>query len=110
MPKTESKNFRISELIRESAARLIERETNRSSLITVTRVMIKENLKKAVIFVTVMPESQKDEVLAFLRRMRTDIRRELVKHARMPRAPMIEVAYDEGEKARERIEELSKEM
>jgi ribosome-binding factor A len=105
-----TKRERLAEIIREASATFIERETNNASLITVTRVELTDNLKKAVIFVTVMPESKTDEAVAFLRRLRSDIRHDLVKHHRLPRAPMIDIMNDAGEKHRMHIEQLLKDI
>lgn len=105
-----SKYDRLSEVIREAAAVFIEQETNGGSLITVTRVELTDNLKKAIIFVTVMPESKSDEAIAFLRRLRGDIHHDLVKNHRLPRAPMIDIMLDAGEKHRMHIEQLLKDI
>lgn len=105
-----TKSEKIGERIRENVALFIEREASRDSLITVTRVFVEDNLKKATIFVTVMPESKKDEALAFLRRLRSDMLHFLKKSGSLPRPPFLDIIYDAGDKNRVRIEEISKEI
>jgi ribosome-binding factor A len=105
-----SKREKLGEAIREHSAMFIEREANPTSLITVTRVEVDDRLKKAIIFVTVMPESKKDEALSFLRRIRSDLHSYLRKSARIPRPPTIDIMDDVGEKHRQNIERIIKEV
>lgn len=109
-PQHGSKREKLGEAIRVHAAMFIEREQNPTSLITVTRVEVDDRLKKAVIFVTVMPESKKDEALSFLRRLRSDLQHYLQKNGRIPRPPMLDIMDDVGEKHRQNIERIIKEV
>lgn len=106
----EGKRERMAEAIREQAAMYIKREANPTSLITVTRVELDDRLKNATIFVTVMPESKKEEALFFLRRIRSDLHRSLRKFANIPRPPTINILEDIGEKHRQNIERIIKEV
>ncbi len=105
-----SKREKMGEAIRASAAMFIKREANPTSMITVTRVEVDDRLKKATIFVTVMPESKKDEALSFLRRIRSDLLHSLRKDAKIPRPPIIDIVEDIGEKHRQNIERIIKEV
>ncbi len=105
-----SKREKLAEAIREQAAVFIEREANPTSLITVTRVEVDDRLKKGIIFVTVMPDSKKEEALSFLRRIRSDLQHHLQKSGRIPRPPMLDIVDDVGEKHRQNIERIIKEV
>jgi ribosome-binding factor A len=105
-----SKREKLGEAIREQSAMFIERESNNTALITVTRVEVDDRLKKAIIFVTVMPDSKKDEALSFLRRLRGDLHHFLLKSGRIPRPPTLDIVEDVGEKHRQNIERIIKEV
>lgn len=105
-----SKREKMGEAIRAAAAMFIEREASPVSLITVTRVEVDDRLKNVTIFVTVMPDNKKDEALAFLRRIRTDLHHSLRKSANIPRPPTIDIVEDIGEKHRQNIDRIIKEV
>lgn len=105
-----NKREKMGEAIRAAAAMFIEREANPTSLITVTRVEVDDRLKNASIFVTVMPESKKEEALSFLRRIRSDLHRSLRRNANIPRPPTIDIIEDVGEKHRQNIERIIREV
>jgi len=98
---------RLAEDIKKNTSEFIARESNYSSLITVTRVILNDSLKSAQILITVYPEDKKDEVLDFLKRQRTNIRDYLMKKIRSRIIPFIDFFNDEGEKNRQRLDELS---
>jgi ribosome-binding factor A len=102
------KDLKLKELLRELAAEFFSRESNRTSLITITSVELKERNSKAVVLFTVMPEDQEPAALDFMRRKLSDFREYVGKHARMMRLPFFEVAIDKGEKARQRLDEISR--
>jgi ribosome-binding factor A len=62
---------KIREALRETAAEFLAREAGRESLITVTRVDMNEDGHRAVIFITVLPESAEESALAFAQRHRS---------------------------------------
>lgn len=97
----------FAEAMRQSAAEFLGRESNRTSLITVTRVEIADNLKRATIFLTVLPDSEEEAALAFAKRKRGIFRGILEKELRLNPLPFIDFAIDEGEKNRQRLDELS---
>lgn len=105
-----SKREKLAEAIRAQAAMFIMREANPTSLITVTRVEVGDKLKNATIFVTVMPESKKEEALSFLRRSRTELLHHLRKSAAIPRPPTLDIVDDVGEKHRQNIERIIREV
>ena len=100
---------RVFDIIKESASKFIQEESNRASLITVTNLMLSKDFKKVSIFVTVLPEDQENKVEDFLKRKRKDFKEYLKKNTRLNRIPFIDFEIDKGEKHRQRIDELSKE-
>lgn len=101
------KHERLEQVLRQAAAEYINRESNRSSLITVTGVHVTDDFSRARILVSVLPEEKEEEVLAFLRRSRSDLREELEHSWRMGKPPFIDFSIDNGEKNRQAIETLS---
>lgn len=103
------KRGKMEEVIRRNAAMFIEIEAGVNPLISVTKVMTDDRLKKADIFVSVLPENKEEEALNFLRRKRPEFREYLEKNMRSRIVPHIDFLIDNGEKNRQRIEELSHE-
>ena len=101
------KDEKIKEAIRHAAAEFLERESNRTALITVTDVSLRARGRVAVILFTVLPAEGEREALAFLKRQRSALRGYIAKRVRMQRLPLIDCAVDVGEKNRQRIDELS---
>lgn len=94
------------EQIKEIVARFIERESNKTALITVTRVELDEKGRTGTIYISVMPESGESSALNFLKRKRIEIKEALKDGLAIHPIPFIDVAIDEGEKARQTIDAL----
>ena len=94
------------EQIKEIVARFIERESNKTALITVTRVELDEKGRTGTIYISVMPETGEDSALNFLKRKRIEIKEALKNGLAIHPIPFIDVAIDEGEKARQTIDAL----
>jgi ribosome-binding factor A len=105
---TASRNQKKELQIKEIAARLIERESNKTALITVTRVVLDDKARNGTIFVSVLPETGEDSALNFLKRKRKELREAITKGLPVHPIPFLDVAIDEGEKARRKIETLLK--
>jgi ribosome-binding factor A len=103
------RKIKIEEMIRESAARYIERESNKTTLITVTRVELYERGRRATIYCTVMPVENENDALHFLKRQRSEIRDEIKRNLNIHTIPFLEIEIDNGEKARQTIDALLKE-
>lgn len=104
------KHEKIEHLIQKLAGEFIERESNRNSLITVTRVYLPTDLKSAKIMITVLPEGQEENALNFLKRMRGEFKDYFKKHAKVGRIPFFDFELDKGEKLAQRIRSLSEEI
>ncbi len=106
----DQQNEKIKEIIRELAATFFSRESNRQSLITVTAIDMYNRGSKAVILMTVLPESKEEQVIDFAHRQLTDFREYVQKNSRIARVPFFEVRIDTGEKNRRRIDEIGKNL
>jgi ribosome-binding factor A len=99
---------KVAELLKKLAAEYLVRESNTSSLITVTRTDVASDLKKATIYFTVLPESEEQSVVEFLSRKEYDFKEHIKKNASLQYLPKTSFVLDLGEKNRIKIEELSK--
>ncbi len=104
--KKSQRQKRVEELIREIASNLIARESNRTSLITVTRINISPDLKKCDIYVSVFPENAQESALNFLKRKRKELRSEVKSKANLRNIPFFDFNIDWGEKNRQAIENI----
>jgi ribosome-binding factor A len=92
-------------LILATAGDWITRNSNRNSLITLTRADTTADGKKLLIFYTVLPESQSVPAHEFLTRHGDDIRNYVKK--KMKREPAwFRFIVDTGERNRERVSDL----
>jgi len=105
---TEHRKIQVSEMIAHTAAEFIERESNRQSLITITRADVSTDFKKASIFFTVFPESEEAHAIEFMKRNRKNFREYFKKHARMKTLPRFDFEIDTGEKHRLHVDTISK--
>jgi ribosome-binding factor A len=99
----------LSNLIHLAGA-YIAMEAGRTTLITPTRVDISPDRKNAIIFVSVFPDSESNNAINFLARHRDTFRQYLKQHGRFAILPFIKWELDYGEKNRQRLDELSKEI
>ncbi len=93
--------------LREVAAEFLMRESNRQSLITVTEARVDEKGQRALIFITVLPDSAEAQALEFANRNKREFGQFLLKRVRGMRIPQVEFIIDKGEKMRQRLDELS---
>ncbi len=100
---------KIEEAIKEIAARFVERESNKTSLITVTRAELHERGRAATIYITVLPETGEDSAINFLKRKRVDLRTAIKEGVNTRNIPFIDVEIDTGAKALHTIEALLRE-
>lgn len=100
---------KTARLIREAAAEYVARESNYTSLITITHVHVSSDLKEARIFFTAYPDDKEEVVLAFLKRHERDFKTVLKQRAKLVRLPAVHFALDRGEKNRQRLDEIVQE-
>ena len=101
---------RVVSLIRELAAAFIQAEANPNPLITVTQVTTSPDYKKVTIYVTTIPEGRENDAIVFLTRHASDLRYYLKKKSNLKHIPHLTFAVDHGERHRQHIDELSREI
>ena len=104
-----SRNEKAANFIKERAAEFLERENDRTSLITVTSANCSPDLKRATVFITVFPPEKEKSALEFAKRKRGELREFLKKNMSTKNIPFIDIAIDLGEKHRQKIDELLRE-
>ncbi len=106
MNQKEFRGEKIANHIRELAATYIEREAGPTSMITVTRVLITPDNKKAKIMISVLPREKENAAYGFIKRNLGDLRKYVTKGLKINPIPFLDVEIDEGEKNRQKIDEL----
>jgi ribosome-binding factor A len=100
----------LKELIRKAAGEFIQKESNYTSLITITDVALAERGKRSKIFFTVLPEEKEKAVSDFLKRKRSEFREFFKDKARMRALPFFDFEIDKGEKNRQHIDEIARSL
>lgn len=100
---------KLNEAVRELAAEFLAREQGGQSLMTVTRVEITEHERRAIIYMTVLPREKEGSAVDFANRKASELRSFFKARSRMRTIPFVEFRIDEGEKNRQRMDELSNE-
>lgn len=98
------KDNRTKEILIRTAAKFLELESNKTSLITVTGAEIFARGKQAKIFITIFPEDKEEEGLSFLKRKRPELREFIRKETKVSIVPFLDIVIDQGEKNRQKIE------
>lgn len=105
MSHTES----LEKEIRKYAADYISREASRKSLITITRCAISSDTKRAVLFVSVLPDRAEPIAMDFLKRHQDIMRKYVQENSRIRAVPWLRFSLDGGEKNRQRVDSLLRE-
>lgn len=103
------KEDKVGNIIKKLASEFLSRESNRTSLITVTDVRMEDRERSAIILFTVFPETQAAIALSFAKRKRSEFREHFKKNTRLKYIPRFDFEIDKGEKFRQRIDELLRE-
>ena len=106
MEKIDARKIKIEEQLKEISAKVIERDSNKTALITVTRAELYERGRRATIFITVLPVEGEQSALNFIKRKRPDIKEAAKKGMRISTIPFMDVEIDTGEKARQNIDKI----
>src|SRR3990167_8620467 len=101
-----NRSEKITEILRDLGARFLLLHGNKSSLITVTRVVLTGDEKYATIFFTVFPENFEKTALEFAKRKRSEFKEFIKEESKLGRIPFLDFAIDSGEKNRQRIDSL----
>ena len=92
--------------LKDLAGDFFGRHSNRTSLITVTNVVLSSDLKRANILLSILPKKSERAALLFANRLRPEFKEHIKAHSRMRVLPQVTFAPDLGEQNRQRIEEL----
>lgn len=101
-----SRNEKAEALLYEAMAQFIARESNRTSLITVTRVGLERAGSVAAVYVSVLPDSAAAGALDFLSRRTEEARAFIKKRVRMGRLPQVRFVHDDSARTRAILESL----
>ncbi len=108
--RTTDRNIRLTGILKELVATYIRSEANNDPMITVTNFELSPDGRKAIIFVTTIPDGREKDAVIFLKRNATDLRNYLKKKARIKNIPHLEFMVDAGEKHRQHMDELVREI
>ena len=103
----EVRTEKIKDIIKTLGAQFLQMESNRTSLITVTDVLLSDDGKSAKILFSVFPENKEDAVLDFTKRKRSEFRQYVKDNSRLMRIPFFDFVIDIGEKNRQNIDRIS---
>ncbi len=106
MSQENQRKDKVANYLKELTAEFLGRENNRTSLITVTGATCSPDLKRATIFITVLPTEKESLALEFAKRKRGELREFFKKKLEIKTIPFIDIAIDLGEKHRQKIDEL----
>jgi ribosome-binding factor A len=104
---SENRSERIIRIVKEAAANFVQKESNGTSLITITGVRLSNNEKYVNILFTVLPEDKEAAVLEFMQRMRSEFRQYIKSNTKLGRIPTFDFQIDLGEKHRQKIDTIS---
>lgn len=100
------KTEKTASLVKNLVAEFLGRESAGPALITVTDMKVSNNRKNSLVFISVFPRDHEKRVLDFAMRKRTEITKYVREKSKMRAVPHLEFVIDEGEKNRQRVDEL----
>ena len=103
-----NRDQKLKDIIREAAAEFLQRESNYTSILTVTDISLSDRSNQASIFFTVLPEDKEKGALDFVKRKRAEFREFFKGKARMRALPFFDFEIDKGEKNRQKIDEIAR--
>ena len=101
-----NRDERMKEILRDLAARFLLVNGNNSSLLTVTNVNLTRDAKYATIFFTGFPTEFEKTALEFAKRKRSEFKEFIKENSKLGRIPQMDFEIDEGEKNRQKIDDL----
>ncbi len=97
---------KITHIIKELASEYLSKESNRSSLVTVTDVHFSTRSKQATILISVLPDHKAEAALDFAKRQRAALRTFIKSKSRLSILPFLDIELDAGEKNRQNVDRL----
>jgi ribosome-binding factor A len=107
---TIDRDQRALSIILECAGKYIAREAGRNTLITPTRAVYSKDGKDVTIYVSVFPDGQDEHAIKFLMRHKDLFRNDLKKTTRLARLPYVRFEIDAGERARQHLDDISRDL
>ncbi|MDI9354842.1 MAG: ribosome-binding factor A [Cyanobium sp. MAG06] len=108
-PKSE-RQLKVEQELLKIAQDFFQRESDRTSMITVTSVDINPSFKNANIKISVLPENKREHALIFAKRMAGDLRTDIKKRLPIRVIPHVDMEIDMGEIQRQYMDEKFREM
>ena len=96
--------------LKKIAGDFFQKETNGKALITVTNADYSPDLKNATVYITVLPDQYEKEAVGFAMRMRGELKTEIKRRMAIRVLPHVEIKLDTGEKHRQKINTLLKQI
>ena len=84
----------------------MERQSSRIALISVTRVIASKGADEMAIYLSVFPGEKEAAAMDFVERKSVEFRKFVAEHTKIKTLPKFIFVIDQGEKNRQRIEEL----
>jgi ribosome-binding factor A len=100
------KDEKVSSLISRFAAEYFLIESNKDSLITITKTDVFDRGRRAMIYFTALPADKESGALEFAKRRRQDFRQFVMAKKSFGFVPRMDFCIDQGEHNRQRIDEL----
>lgn len=105
IPQSERQR-RLNQELTRLLGLFINENSNRQSVITVTRCLTSPDLSQATAYISVIPDEQEKTAAAFLNRHSRDVYNFVKARTDLRRIPRIAFELDAGEKNRRRIDEI----
>ena len=79
-------------------------------MITVTNVTTSPDYRRITVYFTTIPDGREEDALAFLKRSGGEMRGYIKRNSNLKIIPFIEFSVDYGERHRQHIDEIAKEI
>lgn len=99
---------RLISSLERLTAEFLQRQAGAQSLITVTGFELSPDAKRATVMLSVFPDHRGPAATAFANRQGSELRQYIKENLKLRQLPSFDFIIDEGEKHRQKIEELLK--
>ncbi|MEX1027108.1 MAG: ribosome-binding factor A [Candidatus Paceibacterota bacterium] len=100
----------VAELLKKEAAAYLNDISPTNCLVTVTNATISSDYQHATIYITVFPDEHTENILTLTEKNIYGLKEYMKSHTQLSRIPWLTVELDRGEKHRQRIDELSRDL
>lgn len=97
---------RIRSLVHKTASQFLESQLKTDALVTVTGVDLSPDLRKAKVLISVRPVEKEELEMKEIKKITPKFINFIKKQFKMKYLPRFEFVIDEGEKKRQRVEEI----